>query len=80
MANDRGASAIVRAAIDLAHDLKLEVVAEGVEEPIEWAQLLEMGAESVQGYFISRPLPAAAIPDWLAAYVPPVAVPLLRAI
>ena len=80
MANDRGASAIVRAAIDLAHDLKLEVVAEGVEEPIEWAQLLEMGAESVQGYFISRPLPAAAIPDWLAAYVPPVAVALLRAV
>jgi EAL domain-containing protein (putative c-di-GMP-specific phosphodiesterase class I) len=80
MANDRGAAAIVRAAIDLAHDLKLEVVAEGVEEPIEWAQLLEMGAESVQGYFISRPLPAAAIPAWLAAYVPPVAVPLLRAV
>jgi diguanylate cyclase (GGDEF)-like protein/PAS domain S-box-containing protein len=80
MANDRGAAAIVRAAIDLAHDLKLEVVAEGVEEPIEWAQLLEMGAESVQGYFISRPLPAAAIPAWLVAYVPPVAVPLLRAV
>ena len=55
MASDRGAAAIVRAAIDLAHDLKLQVVAEGVEEPTEWTQLLEMGAESVQGYFISRP-------------------------
>jgi EAL domain-containing protein (putative c-di-GMP-specific phosphodiesterase class I) len=80
MANDRGAAAIVRAAIDLAHDLKLEVVAEGVEEPTEWAQLLEMGAESVQGYFISRPLPASEIPAWLAAYVPPLAVPLREAV
>jgi EAL domain-containing protein (putative c-di-GMP-specific phosphodiesterase class I) len=33
-----------------------------------------MGAESVQGYFISRPLPAAMIPTWLAAYVPPLHV------
>ena len=71
MANDRGAAAIVRAAIDLAHDLKLEVVAEGVEQQREWTQLLAMGADSVQGYFISRPLPALEIPAWLEAYVPP---------
>jgi EAL domain-containing protein (putative c-di-GMP-specific phosphodiesterase class I) len=74
MATDRGAAAIVRAAIDLAHDLKLEVVAEGVEDRKEWMQLLAMGAESVQGYFISRPQPAATIPAWLAAYAPPLHV------
>jgi diguanylate cyclase (GGDEF)-like protein/PAS domain S-box-containing protein len=71
MANDRGAAAIVRAAIDLAHDLKLEVVAEGVEQQREWTQLSAMGADSVQGYFISRPLPASEIPAWLDGYVPP---------
>jgi diguanylate cyclase (GGDEF)-like protein len=72
MASDRGAAAIVRAAIDLAHDLNLEVVAEGVEEQKEWMQLLAMGAESAQGYFISRPLPASKIPAWLEEYVSPI--------
>jgi diguanylate cyclase (GGDEF)-like protein/PAS domain S-box-containing protein len=76
MAGDRGIAAVVRAAVNLAHDLRLEVVAEGVEEPSQWAQLLSEGADSVQGYFISRPLPAAEIPSWLAAYVPPVSAAL----
>ncbi len=74
MGADRGAAAIVRAAVNLAHDLRLEVVAEGVEEPTEWAQLLHMNADSVQGYYISRPLPASEIPAWLASYAPPVSL------
>jgi EAL domain-containing protein (putative c-di-GMP-specific phosphodiesterase class I) len=72
LAGDQSAAAVVRAAVNLAHDLKLEAVAEGVEEPSQWAQLKDMGADSVQGYMISRPLPAAEIPAWLAAYAPPV--------
>jgi diguanylate cyclase (GGDEF)-like protein/PAS domain S-box-containing protein len=74
MSGDRGAAAIVRAAIELAHDLRLEVVAEGVEAPQTWAQLLRMNADSVQGYLISRPLPPQEIPPFLAAYVPPLTV------
>jgi diguanylate cyclase (GGDEF)-like protein/PAS domain S-box-containing protein len=74
MVGDRGAAAIVRAAIDLAHELKLEVVAEGVEEQREWMHLLAMGADSVQGYFVSRPLPGSKIPAWLEAYVSPLRV------
>jgi diguanylate cyclase (GGDEF)-like protein/PAS domain S-box-containing protein len=80
LAGDRGAAAVVRAAVNLAHELKLDVVAEGVEEPSQWAQLLSMGTDSVQGYFISRPLPASDIPAWLAAFAPPLSVALREAV
>ncbi len=63
---DRTASnlAIVRTTIELGHSLGLKVVAEGVETPEVWASLLRLGCDQAQGYFISRPMPAAAVPDW----------------
>lgn len=54
-------SAIVRAIIVMAHSLGLEVVAEGVEEPAQLNFLRENGCDEIQGYLISRPLPATQL-------------------
>ena len=51
------ARAIVEAIIDLAHALRLEVVAEGVETDAQRDILLALGCDKLQGYLFSRPLP-----------------------
>ena len=56
---------LVHAMINLAHNLKLEVVAEGVETPEQLALLRDFGCDQVQGYFISKPLPLAELVDYL---------------
>lgn len=59
---------IVKGTIDLAHDLELAVVAEGVEDE-ETVHLLEsLSCDLVQGYVVSRPLPADACTQWLATH------------
>lgn len=50
--------AIVKTIIDLAHHLQLTVVAEGVENKAQLNLLREYGCEEIQGYLISRPVPA----------------------
>ena len=57
MHNDDDA-AIVRSTIDLGHNLGLAVVAEGVETRHQWRQLIALGCDYGQGYFIARPAPA----------------------
>jgi len=59
---------IVRSTIHLAHQMGLQVVAEGVETEEAWRQLRSMGAERAQGFLISKPLPAREVPAWLAAW------------
>ena len=56
---------LVHAMINLAHNLKLDVVAEGVETPEQLALLRDFGCDQVQGYFISKPLPLAELVDYL---------------
>lgn len=58
--------AIARAIVTLGHSLGLQVVAEGVEKPEQLACLRALGCDEVQGYLISRPLPAADFAAWLA--------------
>ena len=53
--------ALVRSIIDLAHNLKLEVVAEGVESAELCARLRALGCDHAQGHFISPPGPASEI-------------------
>jgi diguanylate cyclase (GGDEF)-like protein len=62
---DRHDAAIVRATVDLGHDLGLLVVAEGVEDKQSWQGLGALGCDMAQGYFLSRPLPAAALLQWI---------------
>ena len=59
---------IVRSAIHLAHQMGLQVVAEGVETEDSWRQLRSMGCERAQGFLIAQPLPAREVPAWLATW------------
>ena len=54
--NGRGDDAIVAATIGLAHGLGLDVIAEGIEDPVELAHLRALGCDYGQGYLFSRPL------------------------
>ena len=58
LADDKRERALVRAAIEMAHALELEVVAEGVETRDQLDILLELGCDAAQGYYLARPAPA----------------------
>jgi diguanylate cyclase (GGDEF)-like protein len=68
MAGDTDDAAIVRSTVHLAHDLGLKVVAEGVEDPVAYAGLQELGCDVAQGYLLSRPLTAEALEEWLDSW------------
>ena len=68
MKGDRSGETIVRSIIDLAHNLGLRAVAEGVEDQGLLTRLTELGCDTAQGYHISRPLPAARLGQWLDSY------------
>jgi diguanylate cyclase len=55
---------IVGSIIDLAHNLGLQVIAEGVEKRETWDRLSSLGCNMVQGYLISPPLPADELLIW----------------
>lgn len=57
---------IVRSTIKLAHDLALQVTAEGVETAEALEQLGAMGCDAAQGFFISKALPIEAFDRWLS--------------
>ncbi len=54
--------------IEQARERDLTVVAEGVETRDMWDRLRALGVQEAQGYFVARPLPAAAVPVWLDAW------------
>jgi diguanylate cyclase (GGDEF)-like protein len=55
---------IVRSTIDLAHNLGLRTVAEGVEDAETLERLAELGCDCAQGYYLARPLAPHALLDW----------------
>jgi diguanylate cyclase (GGDEF)-like protein len=61
---------IARSTVDLGHNLRLRVVAEGVETPEAWHKLAEMGCDQAQGFLMSRPLPPGELGRWLATWRP----------
>ncbi len=65
MDNNQSDDVIVRSTIDLGHNLGLKVVAEGVESQESWDRLKEMGCDSAQGYFMSRPITADKFMQWM---------------
>ncbi|HEX3802788.1 MAG TPA: EAL domain-containing protein [Solirubrobacteraceae bacterium] len=72
MGVEAGDAVIVRSTVDLGRNLGLEVVAEGVETVETWECLRELGCNTAQGYFLSRPMPAEQMSDWLRTrLVPP---------
>ncbi|MCW2542228.1 MAG: GGDEF-domain containing protein [Frankiales bacterium] len=62
---DPRASALVGSIIALAHSLGLRTVAEGVETDVALAELTRLGCDEAQGYYLSRPVPAAELEYWL---------------
>ena len=67
MLTDAQDAAIVASTIDLGHSLGLRVIAEGVESDASWRRLAEFGCDVLQGYMLSRPLPADKLTTWLHA-------------
>jgi EAL domain-containing protein (putative c-di-GMP-specific phosphodiesterase class I) len=59
---------IVRSIADLARNMGISIVAEGVEDEATWNALAELGAGAAQGYHLGRPMPAADFPAWLERY------------
>jgi diguanylate cyclase (GGDEF)-like protein/PAS domain S-box-containing protein len=66
LASAPGDAVIVRSTVELAHNLGLTVVAEGVEDQIALERLIEYGCDMAQGYFFSRPVEAAELTAWLS--------------
>lgn len=66
MLSNAGSAVIVRSTIELGHNLGLGVVAEGVESEALWDTLRDLGCDTAQGYFVSKPLPADDMPSWAA--------------
>jgi diguanylate cyclase (GGDEF)-like protein/PAS domain S-box-containing protein len=65
MATNWDGAAIVRSTIDLGHNLGLKVVAEGVEDETTLTLLREYRCDFIQGFHISRPVPASLLGPWL---------------
>lgn len=59
-------AAIVRSTVDLARNLSMTTVAEGVEDLATWEALRDAGCQQAQGYLISPPLPPEELATWLA--------------
>ncbi len=64
MMNDEDDKVIVKSTIELAHNMSCIVVAEGIEDQGTYNYLIELGCDMAQGYFLSRPLPAAELTQW----------------
>jgi diguanylate cyclase (GGDEF)-like protein len=65
MGADEQDAVIVRSAIELGHNLGLEVVAEGVESADIWSELGRLGCDRAQGFYLSRPVLADELGRWL---------------
>ncbi len=67
IAADEGEASITRAIITMAHQLKLKVIAQGVENESQLALLIAHRCDAIQGYFFSRPVPAVEMMALLRA-------------
>jgi diguanylate cyclase (GGDEF)-like protein len=65
VATDPRSRMIVASTIQLAHALEMRIVAEGVENAADLAELVAMGIDMVQGYHLARPMPADELNRWI---------------
>jgi diguanylate cyclase (GGDEF)-like protein len=68
METDEDDAKIVRSTVDLAHNLGLTVVAEGVENALIWDKLKALHCDEAQGYFMSKPIAAHTFAAWCEAW------------
>jgi EAL domain-containing protein (putative c-di-GMP-specific phosphodiesterase class I) len=72
----RDSRAIVKSIVDLAHNMEMECIVEGVETEETAALLESFNAGALQGYLIARPMSVEAIVPWLAEWMEPARVNL----
>jgi EAL domain-containing protein (putative c-di-GMP-specific phosphodiesterase class I) len=68
MLDDEDDAIIVHSTIELAHNLGLSVVAEGVENEQTLDKLSELGCDYAQGYFIAKPMPCSELQNWASEF------------
>jgi len=66
LADNRLDEVIVKNTVELAHELGLSVVAEGIEDQGAYNVLRSLGCEYAQGFFMAKPMPAEAFEAWIA--------------
>jgi EAL domain-containing protein (putative c-di-GMP-specific phosphodiesterase class I) len=67
---DERSQAIVGSLVELAHTLRLEVVAEGIETRLAWDTAARLGCDRGQGFFLGHPLTASELTEWLESEWP----------
>jgi EAL domain-containing protein (putative c-di-GMP-specific phosphodiesterase class I) len=65
---DGGGAAIIGAALSVAHQLKLDVIVEGVETASQLERVRALGATKIQGFVFARPMPASELVGWHAQF------------
>ena len=65
MTQSNESTELVRTIVVMAHNLGMQVIAEGVETKVQLEQLRALGCEYVQGYLFSKPLPTDATPEFI---------------
>jgi EAL domain-containing protein (putative c-di-GMP-specific phosphodiesterase class I) len=78
MTSDRDDAVIVRSTIDLAHNLGLKVIAEGVATSEIYDELVRLGCDAAQGFYLGAALPADELALWLEEHHPVQAVAVRR--
>jgi len=68
MEHDSQDEKIVRSVIDLAHNMGLRVVAEGLEDRHAWERLGALHCDLAQGYWIAKPMPSDQFLEWLSTW------------
>ncbi|MBB1075863.1 EAL domain-containing response regulator [Rhodoferax sp. 4810] len=65
---DKTKHAIFTASLNIARQLEMKIVAEGVEDRADWEFLRQQDCDLAQGYFVAKAMPAAELPRWLAEW------------
>jgi len=78
LTDDETAAALVSYVINLAHTLRLNVVAEGVETDAQYAFLRHYACDQMQGYLFSRPVPAGELARVVKEFTRPKTVEVPR--
>jgi EAL domain-containing protein (putative c-di-GMP-specific phosphodiesterase class I)/FixJ family two-component response regulator len=66
--HDHGQDSILEASLNLARNLGMQTIGEGVETEDDWRHLQRRGCHVAQGYWIAKPMSAEAVPAWVAQW------------
>jgi EAL domain-containing protein (putative c-di-GMP-specific phosphodiesterase class I)/ActR/RegA family two-component response regulator len=65
---NEGQKMALKSCLRMAEELNIRTVAEGIEDIEDWHCVRNLGCSIVQGFLVAKPMPAADISDWLAAW------------